>query len=155
MIEKHGGLEDFVVDPFGFKYQVIPVHDDDDDDSDGDGEEDDDDDDEDKDGGDEVELVHQLCGPDGGFTSAGRDSLLFQVLLLNVHCFLSVVSLYRIELWDFESSLFRSAKNCQNVETSKTTPFLQIALNHEQPEWVPALTKVLSLIKGSGRQNSN
>ena len=22
MIEKHGGLEDFVVDPFGFKYQV-------------------------------------------------------------------------------------------------------------------------------------
>ena len=23
MIEKHGGLEDFVVDPFGFKYQVI------------------------------------------------------------------------------------------------------------------------------------
>ena len=105
MIEKHGGLEDFVVDPFGFKYQVIPVHDDDDDDSDGDGEEDDDDDDEDKDGGDEVELVHQLCGPDGGFTSAGRDSLLFQVLLLNVHSFLSVVSLYRIELWDFESSL--------------------------------------------------
>ena len=96
MIEKHGGLEDFVVDPFGFKYQVIPVHDDDDDDSDGD--EDGDGNDEDKDGGDEVELVHQLCGPDGGFTSAGRDSLLFQVLLLNVHCFLSVVSLYRIEL---------------------------------------------------------
>lgn len=57
MIEKHGGLDDFVVDPFGFKYQ--------------------------------------LCGPDGGFTTAGRDSLLFQ-----------------------------------------------IALNHEQPEWVPALTKV-------------
>ena len=103
MIEKHGGLEDFVVDPFGFKYQVIPVHDDDDDDSDGD--EDGDGNGEDKDGGDEVELVHQLCGPDGGFTSAGRDSLLFQVLLLNVHCFLSVVSLYRIELWDFESSL--------------------------------------------------
>ena len=24
---------------------------------------------------------HQLCGPDGGFTAAGRDSLLFQVLL--------------------------------------------------------------------------
>ena len=22
MIEKHGGVEDFVVDPFGFKYQV-------------------------------------------------------------------------------------------------------------------------------------
>ena len=28
----------------------------------------------------------QLCGPDGGFTSAGRDSLLFQVKTLSL-CF--------------------------------------------------------------------
>ena len=26
MIKKHGGLEDFVVDPFGFKYQVDHDH---------------------------------------------------------------------------------------------------------------------------------
>ena len=30
---------------------------------------------------------HQLCGPDGGFTAAGRDSLLFQVLLFNVQIY--------------------------------------------------------------------
>ena len=58
MIVKHGGLEDFVVDPFGFKYQVEPDH------------------------HHEVDQCHQLCGPDGGFTSAGRDSLLFQVIIL-------------------------------------------------------------------------
>ena len=32
---------------------------------------------------------HQLCGPDGGFTAAGRDSLLFQVLLFNVQIYKS------------------------------------------------------------------
>ena len=64
MIEKHGGLEDFVVDPFGFKYQVEPDHH------------------HDGVGDDEVDQCHQLCGPDGGFTSAGRDSLLFQVIIL-------------------------------------------------------------------------
>ena len=76
MIEKHGGLDDFVVDPFGFKYQVQPVLNDDDSD-DGDEEEDDV-----KDGENDGQLDQQLCGPDGGFTTAGRDSLLFQVSLL-------------------------------------------------------------------------
>jgi len=57
MVEKYGGLQDVVKDPFGFDYE--------------------------------------LCGADGGFTSDGRAQLLFQ-----------------------------------------------IALNHEQREWVPAFTKV-------------
>lgn len=36
---------------------------------------------------DDLELDHQLCGPDGGFTTAGRDSLLFQVFALESSLF--------------------------------------------------------------------
>ena len=69
---------------------------------------------------------NQLCGPDGGFTSVGRDSLLFQVGNL----FYSFLQVFTAKILFFY------------ILKNNYIDAIQIALNHEQPEWVPAFTKV-------------